>query len=141
MRTLAHSFWMQGDYSYSLSDLPFNFAGNSVGYFLISLFGTGIMPYYQTVREFAVKNIPLAVLGLLIGAAIIVGVTSLIVKHTNREDKRILLFSLALFLIPLLPFLGLGNIAPRYTYVASAGIVLLLIFILLTKVVLNSIQT
>lgn len=130
MRTLAHSFWMQGDYSYSLSDLPFNFAGNSVGYFLISLFGTGVMPYYQTTREFAVHNLPLAVLGLLIGAGITVGIVSLIVKYTNRDDKRILLFSLALFFIPLLPFLGLGNIAPRYSYVASVGVVILLVFAL-----------
>src|SRR5581483_8787779 len=33
------------------------------------------------------------------------------------------------FLIPLLPFLGLGNIATRYAYMASFGIVLLLVLV------------
>ena len=57
MRTLAHSFVMQGDYSYSLTDLPFNIPGNVFGYLLITLFGTDTLPLYQSLRSYAASHL------------------------------------------------------------------------------------
>ncbi len=45
------------------------------------------------------------------------------------EEQRIFVFCSLFFLITLLPFLGLGNITSRYSYLSSVGFVLLLVFL------------
>ena len=42
------------------------------------------------------------------------------------EERRIVVFGFLFFVIALLPFLGLGNITSRYSYLATAGLVILL---------------
>ena len=52
------------------------------------------------------------------------------IKHVfDTRDRRIVIFGLAFFVIALLPFLGLGNLSPRYGYLASVGVVFLLVFV------------
>lgn len=129
IRTLSHSFWMQGDYSYSIPDLPFNTAGNLFGYSLISLLGTDALPFYQNLRIAATTHIPVTILSLLVVLTIILVVFAFLKKVISVRDWQVFLFSVLLFVVPLLPFLGLGNIAPRYAYLSSVGIVVLIVYL------------
>lgn len=130
MRTLSNSFWMQGDYNYSIPDLPFNFAGNGIGYLFLTIFGAQAIPLIAAARSFAVSNIPVAIIGLLLGLALLVGIIMVARKYLKADEVKIVLTGIMLFVIPLLPFLGFGNISPRYVYVASVGIIILVIFLL-----------
>ena len=47
-----------------------------------------------------------------------------------KEEQRIILFGSLFFVISLLPFLGLGNITSRYSYMSSIGFILLFVFFL-----------
>lgn len=129
MRSISNSLWFQGDYSYNFLKLPFNAIGNLAGYLLLSLFGpTAYHSIYTPLRTFTAENIFVASLMI-----ILVGILMLILIKSMRKYLRkeltvtMILISSALFLIPLLPFLGLGNITTRYPYLASSGVVILMI--------------
>ncbi len=130
LRSNASSFVTGGDYSYSLTNLPFNFAGNLAGYFFATIIGPVFNPIYTAIRIYANSHIPVAVLAMV---AILIGALSLFLRAKNvREhlyDKQIV-FALTFFVIGLIPFLGLGNLSDRYVYLASAGLVLAMIIIL-----------
>lgn len=130
MRTFSHSFWMQGDYNYSIPDLPFNLAGNGLGYIFLVIFGTAAMPPYAAARAFAVSNIGIAIIGLVIGFVLLGSVVWIVRKLLEADERRIVLTGIVLFIIPLLPFLGFGNISPRYAYVASVGIIIFAVFLI-----------
>lgn len=51
-------------------------------------------------------------------------------SRIQRINWKILLFGSLFFLISLSPFLGFGNIAPRYVYLASFGIVLIFVWLI-----------
>jgi len=130
MRLSAQSVWFQGDYSYNLLKLPLNFIGNGVGYFLISLIGPFILESYTALRVMASQN--LMVSGVVAFFALVFFGGGMIItrKMIKPEFGRVLGISMCMFFIPLLPFLGLGNISPRYAYLASAGLVLLLAYVI-----------
>lgn len=54
----------------------------------------------------------------------------MIFRKMIDEERRIVVFGLFFFVIALLPFLGLGNITSRYSYLATAGLVILFAFFL-----------
>lgn len=130
LRSNASSFLTGGDYSYSLTNLPFNFAGNLAGYFFATIIGPIFNPIYTGIRLYANSHIPVAVLAMV---AILIGGITLLLRVRNVRvhlyDKQ-LLFALTFFVIGLIPFLGLGNLSDRYVYLASAGLVLAAIIIL-----------
>lgn len=128
-RFIAHSHWFSGDYSYSLIHLPFNFIGNIIGYLALGFFGPKSMPFYEALRDFAKGHMMLAVLASLV-IVFIVFVLYRHVKKVSNEEKKVIVFASLFFLLSLLPFLGLGNITSRYSYLSSFGIVLFLILIL-----------
>jgi len=130
MRTAANSFWMQGDYNYSVPDIPFNVAGNIFGYILITLFGTDTLPFYQSLRILATQNLSLTAGIMLTALIVVIGILLFFRRFIKAGDLKVLLLSVLLFIVPLLPFLGLGNIAPRYVYLSSAGIVILAVYLL-----------
>jgi hypothetical protein len=131
IRFFAESHWSGGDYSYNVLKLPFNFIGNLIGYFFLSLLGPLWLSVYQSLRGQLQNQI-----GILTSIVIIVGLISVLllrsrirfmvgkVIHTLREE-RTLLFALLFFVISLLPFLGFGNITSRYSYVATGGAAML----------------
>lgn len=129
-RLLAQSHWLNGDYSYSLIKLPFNVAGNTLGYLMITIIGPLADPVYQVLRT-DVKNHILLASGATV---VLVGVAAALFnrfKHVwHGEDGQVLRFGVGWFFITLLPFLGLGNITSRYSYVASIGIVFILVFLI-----------
>lgn len=130
LRTLASSLWMSGDYSYNLMKLPLNAVGNSIGYFFMSLFGPGVQPYYQQVRDLASANTAVTAVVMLVIIAAVIFIVSYFRQRFSKRTLHIGLISLVLFIIPLLPFLGLGNIAPRYAYLASFGVCLFMAYLL-----------
>lgn len=129
VRYFSHTHWFSGDYSYNLIKLPFNLIGNLFGYSLISVFGPITYPFYEKIRILLKENIPVAfVVGIVFIACLYFGFR-LAAKHLNIESKRIVVFSLLFFVICLIPFVGLGNITFRYSYLASFGIMMLLVFV------------
>lgn len=126
IRINAQSYWMKGDYSYNLLALPFNIAGNSIGYIAMILFGGNVLTIHQTLRG------SLRSQELLIGVGVIFVLVALffLLKKASpflKRNGKVYLFGLALFIIPLLPFLGLGNITLRYSYLATFGLLFLIV--------------
>lgn len=127
-RFLANSHWFNGDYSYNLLKLPYNFLGNLAGYLALNLIGVFSLPLYQNLRNL-LKIQPLIMLLIL---PIFILSTALIYKKFIRrieaQEQKIVLFCVLFFILSLLPFLGLGNLTSRYSYLSSAGFALLFAF-------------
>jgi hypothetical protein len=126
LRYLAQSHWSGGDYSYNLIKLPYNVLGNTIGYLLLDLFGVQSLAFYETFRNLLKNHILLAVPAALIVIVIFIVIYKMVVKKLDDKDRKIVIFGCLFFLIALLPFLGLGNIASRYSYLSSIGFVILL---------------
>ncbi len=126
LRLIAKSHWFNGDYSYNLIKLPFNFIGNAIGYFLLDLFGTFSIDFYEKIRNILKDNIAISVLLIAVIMVAFYIFLAKVYKKIEVKDKKIIFFGLAFFIISLLPFLGLGNIASRYAYLSSIGFAVLL---------------
>jgi len=130
LRVNAQSVWFQGDYSYNLAKLPFNVIGNTVGYIVMTLVGPIFLPLYTTIRISAAREIPLALLLSAVSLLILTVGAILLRRKITHSRGRLLLMGFALFIIPLLPFLGLGNITERYVYLGSVGVIMLVVVLL-----------
>lgn len=130
-RFLAGSHWFNGDYSYDLLKLPFNVLGNMFGYILITFMGSAALPIYTQIRSLLRENILASALIAAIVILIFYGVYKYVITLFTEGEKKILIFGFLFFIASLLPFLGLGNIAERYSYLATFG--LLLIFAVILK--------
>lgn len=128
LRYLSNSHWLSGDYSYNLLKLPYNIVGNTIGYLLLSLFGPASLPLYQGLRNFSREHVVFAILASVAIIFIIVAMYRMIIRNMMKEEQKIVIFGSLFFIISLLPFLGLGNISSRYSYLSSAGFVILLAF-------------
>jgi len=130
MRLSAQSVWFQGDYSYNLVKLPFNIIGNAIGYFSASVVGPAVLPYFSLLRAWASSNIIFSGFIVTVLSVAILLIFKNVRKLLSSGDAKMLFISGILFIIPLLPFLGLGNISPRYAYLSSFGVVFFLVFLL-----------
>lgn len=130
LRKHANSEWFSGDYSYKLSNLPFNIFGNLLGYLGLAAVGAGALPYYDALRSYSRHNLEIVIGLILIGAALLIFLVLFLARTLKEHDIRTLIFSVLFFVIGLSPFLGLGNLSPRYVYLASIGFVFLVVFIL-----------
>ncbi len=129
LRLMAQSHWLNGDYSYNIIKLPFNLAGNILGYLSLATFGSVSMPLYQMLRSLLRDNILIA--GLLILALLcIVFFLAKALKAIDRKEMKIVIFGVLFSIISLIPFLGLGNITSRYSYLASLGVIIVLVFLI-----------
>jgi len=113
---VAQAHWLSGDYNYNLAKLPFNFAGNLLGYLAELLFGFRSLSFYYSARFFLRQQKLIAFGLLLIGFLLMIRVIRKI------KFNRIIIFLLGWFIILLLPVLGLGNIAERYVYLADFAV-------------------
>lgn len=129
-RFIAGSHWFSGDYSYNLFFLPFNIIGNTIGYLGLVLFGPSSLPIYQILRNFSKEHVLFSVLAIIIAIFIVSFVYRMISRKLIEEERRIVVFGLMFFIIALLPFLGLGNITSRYSYLATVGFAVLFALIL-----------
>ena len=130
VRWLAGSHWLSGDYNYNLLKLPFNVIGNGLGYAFLGFLGPISLPLTQIVRSIARGN--MIIVAIVIA---IVGSTTVWLwkKYRNRigsEDKKIVLFVTGFFMISLLPFLGLGTMTSRYSYLSSVAIAIMSVYML-----------
>jgi hypothetical protein len=130
LRTLSQSVWFQGDYSYNMAKLPFNIIGNTLGYFSASVVGPIVLPFFTNLRTLASHNLPLTAVVVLVALVLGFLVFKVVRRSFVKDTSKMLLVSGALFIIPLLPFLGLGNISPRYAYLSSFGVVFFLGYVL-----------
>ena len=127
IRLISHAHWFHGDYSYNLIKLPFNLIGNLFGYVVISILGPMGYPLYEKIRLVTKSNIPLAIVLVLVLLITFYFIVRFISKNLTSSEKRIALFALSFFFICLLPFVGLGNITFRYSYLASFGVMILIV--------------
>lgn len=130
IRYLSHTHWFNGDYSYNLLKLPFNTVGNLLGYVLISLFGPLSYPFYEKMRGLMRENIPVALFVVVLVAVGVYFGGKVLARRLNTEEKKIILFGFMFTIISLLPFLGLGNITFRYSYLAAFGVFVILTVLL-----------
>lgn len=131
IRFTAQSHWFNGDYSYDILKLPFNVVGNLIGYFSLTVIGSISLPFYEMLRNLARENLPVALAASIIGLIAVIISSKKFIKYFTNEEKKVVIFGALAFVITLLPFLGLGNITSRYSYLGSLGIVL--IFTILIK--------
>jgi len=117
---VAGSHWLSGDYNVKISKFLFNATGNLFGYLGELIAGFWTIPYYDLARLTLRTN-------LFISFLMLCGLLLLLIAFVSRYFKKkrtvdpALLFIILLILLPLLPVLGLGNIAERYLYVSSVG--------------------
>ncbi|PIR79690.1 MAG: hypothetical protein COU25_03985 [Candidatus Levybacteria bacterium CG10_big_fil_rev_8_21_14_0_10_35_13] len=131
VRFLSQSHWFSGDYNYNLIKLPFNFAGNILGYLMLTVFGPISFSFYNVLRTNLRENILISFFIAPFIIAVLYFLYYLIKKNLERKDLKIVLFGISFFVISLIPFIGLGNITSRYSYLASIGVIL--IFAVLAK--------
>lgn len=130
VRFIAQSHWFNGDYSYNLLKLPFNAIGNGIGYFALAVFGPVSLPVYNTLRNMMREHVLVAGLVIIVSVFLVSLGYKIFLRKISKYDKKIWVFGLAFFGIALLPFFGLGNITSRYSYVASIGVVFLLVLLI-----------
>lgn len=126
LRFLANSHWQGGDYSYSLVKLPFNFVGNALGYIMVTFIGPPAISIYEKLRDvlnthilLALATIPVILVLLFLG--------KMVLEKLEKAEKGTVYVGAGLFVISLLPFLGLGNITSRYSYVGALGLIIILV--------------
>lgn len=129
LRYTAQSHWFNGDYSYNLIKLPFNVVGNIIGYIGLSLVGPSSLSMYEKLRDFSRTHIALSIFASAVLLILIVFLVRMLMKKLKLEDRKIVIIGSLFFIIALLPFLGLGNITSRYSYLSSVGFVILLVFV------------
>jgi len=130
VRRSADSHWMSGDYSYSLVNLPYNIFGNIFGYIGLILVGTPFLPLYTSLRESGSQQI-MWVIGAIVVIILVIAAGVLVFrKKVKKFNYYPYLLGIVFFLIAVFPFIGLGNITYRYSYLASVGIILILTAIL-----------
>ena len=130
VRLFAHTHWFNGDYSYNILKLPFNAIGNTLGYVLISMFGPLSLPFYEKLRDLLRSNIPVALIIVIILGIVAYFVIRVFLRSLDKDEKRVIAFGALFTIICLIPFLGLGNITFRYSYLASFGVLMVLVVLI-----------
>lgn len=131
VRYFSQSHWFAGDYNYNLIKFPFNAVGNILGYAMLGLFGPISLPFYNALRNITRENVLVSSFLVLILLTAVYFISKFLKKKLHKNTKRALLFGFLFFITLLLPFLGLGNIASRYSYLAS--FIVVLFFVLFIK--------
>lgn len=134
LRRDSHAIVANGDYAYNLPHLLPNFIGNLAGYIGLFIFGQHMLPFYTLLRTESRRY------SIIVGLVIVGGFVFLLIrlfndkkllsKIANQEFLRATTGFVAILIIGLLPFLGLGNISPRYSYIGGIGFVLLIAYLL-----------
>ena len=121
LRTVANAVSPEGNYGINMYALPFNVVGNSLGYLGMSLVGPDAVDLFWNIRQWTKTN-PL--LGMITVALVAVVLWR---RAAHRSISRQSWFWASVFLFSLVPYLGLGNIAERYGFIASSAVSVLLV--------------
>lgn len=138
IRFISRSHWSGGDYSYDLLMLPFNIIGNFFGYVMLSLLGPMFLNFYELIRNFSKEHLVFSFI-VIVALLVVARLTYPLIKKMQPKTRRIWIGSIGFIFVSLLPFLGLGNITSRYSYLAGFGFVLL--FVLCIKKLYNYLET
>ncbi len=131
LRIFADAFQSGGDYTYNFLKLIPNIIGNFLGYIALFLGGDLVLPVYNSLRDGLRDN------SFTVGFLIIIflGVASFVIYKSRKvindffgKDGKEIVFGIVFAFSALIPFLGLGNIADRYMYLASIGFSISLIY-------------
>ena len=128
IRKTSGAHGLSGDYSYNFKNLPFNFIGNLFGYTGELIFSYPFVAIYDSTRFFLREHklLMIPVMGILIVFVFLI-LKKTCYKKIKTETFKTILFFLGWYVILLFPFLGLGNIAERYVYLAHGGLLALLV--------------
>lgn len=126
LRYIANSHWQGGDYSYDLMVLPVNLVANAMAYIALSIIGPEYYSHYLWLRGYMRANFGVVVLAALISAIVCFWGRSTIISYLRNKK---LLCGLGVYLLLLMAFLPLGNIAERYAYIVSIWVYVLLVII------------
>lgn len=129
MRLISQSHWQGGDYSYNLVNLPFNVFGNLFGYIMLTYLGPLSIPIYSSLRNVGRDHIIVSIITITILTAASVVIVKKCKNLFSTNEKRLILFAFVFFVITLLPFLGLGNITSRYSYLATFAPTILMVLL------------
>lgn len=126
MRSVSGAFSGGGDYSYNMARVVPNVLGNFMGYIGLYFGGLSFIPLYDSLRvNLRALSAVISVIGLvsigLIGFFFYKSREKMM-KLLKNGSTQYILFGIAFAFVALLPFLPLGNIAPRYLYLASFGL-------------------
>ena len=134
MRAVSHAFSGGGDYSYHLAKIVPNVIGNVFGYTGMFFAGPTFLPFYTMLRDnMRSEWIPVSLVTLLIVGAVGWGIyvyRRKLKALLHTKNAQLILFCLVFAFISLLPYLPLGNVAPRYLYLASFGYILAFMLVL-----------
>ncbi len=129
VRFVSHSHWFSGDYSYNIIKFPLNAAGNFLGYFLMTVLGPFGIRIDTVIRGVLQAHLLFAFI-ICAGAAYALYLAGRrVFRYIPLQERALVVFSVGFSVIALAPFLGLGNIASRYGYLASIGFVFLLVYV------------
>jgi len=125
---VAKAHGLSGDYNYNFKNFPFNFIGNLTGYFGELIFSFHFIPIYDALRSYLRTHKFFAFAILLLVLIILFKILKRINfrKWWLKKEFRLAIFALGWFIIVLLPFVGLGNIAERYLHTTQLGFFLIL---------------
>ncbi|HUD43923.1 MAG TPA: O-antigen ligase family protein [Patescibacteria group bacterium] len=129
LRIFAKTPWSMGDYSYNLIKLPLNFFGNLLGYIFVTILGLPFVSVYENICDYGKTHTVAVILVIILLVIMVVGLYRLLRNKMNPHDYQMVTLSILFFLIPLLPFLGFGNLTARYTYLASFAICLFVVYL------------
>jgi len=125
IRQSANTVAIAGNYSYNLYHFIPNVFGNFFGYWGVFTFGERFFVIYDALRFSLRQNSTIILVVILAISSVIFLARSTyeqkVRKLFKNELTRIMVFSVLFSFVSLLPFLGLGNIAERYGYLASIG--------------------
>jgi hypothetical protein len=140
VRLWANSFQSGGDYTYNFAKIIQNVTGNFFGYVGMFLAGDYFIHFYNALRDVAREQSGVVGVLLIVVIGFVSWLTSKnktkIAKAIKNSNLRTILFGLVFAFAALVPFLPLGNIAPRYLYLSSVGFsisLVALLSVLLTK--------
>lgn len=132
VRTLAHTVAAGGDYSYNLLHSVPNIVGNFLGYVSLFLIGEPVVSIFAMLRSESKAYVLPVTIFLLIVVCIGVFILTKNKRFFHLPSLRLFLFGIVFAVIGLLPFLPLGDMAPRYLYLGSVGFIIALLAILVS---------
>lgn len=107
--------------------LPINVIVNFFGYILTTIFGSVSIPFYRLLEKISSGNMLLSILLAIVMFASLLFVFVFTAKYIDKEEKRIWNFGIWFFALGLIPFLFIERFSPSYSYLASMGIILILV--------------
>ena len=129
-RYFASAHGLAGDYNYNWLKLPVNVVGNALAYLV--MFVTG--PRWAGDWFSSLRYLLNSEAKTMIAVTVLVAISGLIfitvmIRRRQRVPK-LLLFGIGYSIIALMPFLGLGNVSIRYSYLAAPGFAIIYIYVL-----------